>query len=52
MTSKKPRAQSRNGVVYAELPGTQHSFDLFRSPRLESVVDTVEAFLDSVVPAD
>ena len=32
-------------TVYAELVGAPHSFDLFRSPRFESVVDTVQAFL-------
>jgi acetyl esterase/lipase len=44
--AEKLRAVSRNTVVYAELPGAQHSFDLFRSPRFESVVDAVEAFLE------
>ena len=43
--AEKLRAASRSTVVYAELPGAQHSFDLFRSPRFESVVDAVEAFL-------
>lgn len=38
------RGTSEDAVVYAELPGTQHAFDLFRSPRFEAVVDTVEAF--------
>ncbi|UUT34605.1 alpha/beta hydrolase [Microbacterium elymi] len=33
-----------NDVVYAELPGGQHSFDVFHSPRFEAVVDGVEAF--------
>jgi acetyl esterase/lipase len=42
---EKLKAVSRGIVVYAELPGAQHSFDLFRSPRFESVVDAVEAFL-------
>jgi acetyl esterase/lipase len=40
----KLRATSTNPVVYAELPGAQHSFDLFRSIRFETVVDAVEAF--------
>ena len=31
-------------VVYAELPGAQHTFDLFHSLRFESVVDGIEAF--------
>jgi hypothetical protein len=34
---------SANPVVYAELPGAQHAFDLFRSLRYEMVVDAVEA---------
>ena len=33
-----------NTVVYAELPGGQHSFDLFHSIRFEAVVDAIEAF--------
>jgi acetyl esterase/lipase len=31
-------------VVYAELPGGQHAFDVFSSPRFEAVVDGVEEF--------
>ena len=31
-------------VVYAELPGGQHAFDVFRSVRFEAVVDGIEAF--------
>jgi acetyl esterase/lipase len=38
------RATSLNPVVYAELPGAQHGFDLFRSRRLETVVDAIEVF--------
>jgi acetyl esterase/lipase len=38
------RATSANAVVYAELPGAQHGFDLFRSRRLDTVVDAIEAF--------
>src|SRR5262249_31906590 len=38
------RATSSNPVVYAELPGAQHGFDLIRSRRLDSVVDAIEAF--------
>jgi hypothetical protein len=32
------------GVVYAKLPGAQHSFDLFHSLRFEAIVDAIEAF--------
>jgi acetyl esterase/lipase len=38
------RSNSSHPVVYAELPGAQHSFDLFHSLRFETVVDAVEAF--------
>lgn len=35
---------SSTPVVYAELPGAHHGFDLFHSIRFETVVDAVEAF--------
>lgn len=35
---------SSNPVLYAELPGAQHGFDVFRSARFEAVVDAVEIF--------
>jgi acetyl esterase/lipase len=35
---------SSGPVVYLELPGAQHAFDLCHSVRSESVVDAVEAF--------
>ena len=38
------RGISRNPVVYAELPGAQHNFDLFHSVRNEAVVDGIETF--------
>lgn len=38
------RRVSTSTVVHAELPGAQHSFDVFHSPRFEAVVDGVEAF--------
>ncbi|MCI4065612.1 alpha/beta hydrolase [Micromonospora sp. R77] len=38
------RDRSANPVVYAELPGAQHAFDLFHSLRFDAVVDGVEAF--------
>jgi acetyl esterase/lipase len=37
------RDVSSEPVVYAELPGAQHSFDLFHSVRFETVVDAIEA---------
>ncbi len=38
------RRASAHPVVYAELPGGQHTFDLFHSIRFEVVVDAIEAF--------
>jgi acetyl esterase/lipase len=38
------RSTSSSPVVYTELPGAQHSFDLFHSIRFEKVVDAIEAF--------
>ncbi|GAA3130345.1 acetyl esterase/lipase [Kribbella aluminosa] len=38
------RATSDAPVVYVELPGAQHTFDLYHSIRFESVVNGVEAF--------
>jgi dipeptidyl aminopeptidase/acylaminoacyl peptidase len=35
-------------VLYAELPGTQHNFDLFHSLRCHAVADAVESFVTSV----
>jgi acetyl esterase/lipase len=39
------RRTSPNPVVYAELPGGQHGFDLWRSWRCSAVVDGIEAFV-------
>jgi acetyl esterase/lipase len=36
-------------VIYAELPGAQHAFDLFHSMRFEQVIDGIEAFAASVI---
>lgn len=41
-------AISDSPLVYAELPGAQHGFDLFRSARVEAVVDGIEVFLSSI----
>jgi acetyl esterase/lipase len=40
----KARMHSENPVLYAELPGAHHNFDLFHSIRSEAVIDGVEAF--------
>lgn len=42
---------SANPVVYAELPGAQHGFDVFRSARFEAVVDAVEIFVNRTCPS-
>jgi acetyl esterase/lipase len=38
------RRTSFNPVVYAELPGGQHTFDLFDSLRFAAVINGIEAF--------
>lgn len=45
------RARSHAAVCYAEIPGAQHAFDIFRSLRGEYVLFGVERFL-SVVHSD
>jgi acetyl esterase/lipase len=39
---------SSEPVIYLELPGTQHAFDSFRSPRTDSVVVAVHRFLGAL----
>ncbi len=46
------RNSSSGPVVYAELPGAQHTFDLFHSIRFQSVVDAIEAFAAGVRSRD
>jgi acetyl esterase/lipase len=43
------REKSEGSVVYAELPGAQHAFEVFRSIRAAEVVPRVEVFLNSVL---
>ena len=38
------RGVSMNPVVYAQLPGAQHSFDLLHSVRVQHVINGIEAF--------
>ncbi|MEU1365775.1 alpha/beta hydrolase [Streptomyces sp. NPDC005803] len=45
------RKASAHAVVYAELPGGQHSFDVYHSARFDAVVDGVEAFAAWVLTA-
>ena len=42
------RGVSTQPVVYAELPGAHHTFDVFHSIRFESVIAGIEAFADRV----
>ena len=44
----KLREVSRNPVVFAEMPGAQHAFDVFPSIRTAHVVRAVERFADYV----
>jgi acetyl esterase/lipase len=46
--AERARRATTGPVVYVELPGAQHSFDLLSSIRLEAVIDGVEAFAESV----
>jgi acetyl esterase/lipase len=42
--AERARDASANPVVYVELPGAQHSFDLLTSIRFEAVIDGIDAF--------
>lgn len=42
------RAASPNAVLYAELAGAEHAFDIVPSVRTARVVETIERFLSSV----
>lgn len=46
---EKLREESKQPVVYAELPGTQHAFDVFPSIRSAHVVRAVDRFLHVVL---
>ncbi|WP_433190594.1 alpha/beta hydrolase [Actinoallomurus sp. CA-150999] len=48
--AERLRGLSTRPVVYAELPGGQHAFDLFHSLRFEAVVNAVDAFAAHVLP--
>jgi acetyl esterase/lipase len=50
--AERARDASANPVVYAELPGAQHSFDLLSSIRVEAVIDGIEAFTASIAAPD
>jgi acetyl esterase/lipase len=42
--AQRLRSVSSSPVIYAQLPGGAHTFDMFRSLRLERVIDAIEAF--------
>jgi acetyl esterase/lipase len=44
------RQTSSHPIVYAELPGAQHNFDLFYSLRYSQVIEAVIAFVAAVAP--
>ena len=46
------RATSKEPVVYAELPGAQHTFEVFDSARTLFTVGAVQRFLDTIVARD
>ena len=48
--AERALGSSVNPVVYAELPGAQHSFDLFASIRFEAVIDGIAAFTAAIAP--
>jgi acetyl esterase/lipase len=50
--AERARRATANPVVYVELPGAQHSFDLLSSIRLEAVIDGIEAFVGSLAAPD
>lgn len=46
---RKLLTESSEPVVYAQLPGGQHGFDLFRSLRSEAVINGIEVFTTRVL---
>jgi hypothetical protein len=49
LLAEQLRSRSTEPVVYADLPGGQHSFDLFQSIRFENVPDGIDAFIAWVI---
>lgn len=39
---------SKQWVIYAELPGAQHAFDIFHSPRAECTIDAIQHFAEII----
>jgi acetyl esterase/lipase len=48
---RRLEAISQSEVLYVELPGAEHAFDLFPSLRTARVVEGIERFLRTVVEA-
>jgi acetyl esterase/lipase len=46
--AKRLEEISRNDVLYVEMPGAEHAFDIFPSLRTARVVETIERFLRRV----
>jgi acetyl esterase/lipase len=44
--SQKLREVSKNPVVYLELPGAEHAFEIVHSQRTEETIDGVHRFLE------
>ncbi len=49
---QKLRSVSRSEVLYAEIRGAQHAFDMIVSPRSVPVIEGVERFLNAVYLRD
>ena len=45
---EKLRATSKEAVAFAEIPGAQHAFDVFHTPRTHGIIPVVERFLGHV----
>jgi acetyl esterase/lipase len=46
--SQKLREASNNPVIFLELPGAEHAFEIIHSPRTEQTIDGVHRFLEWV----
>jgi acetyl esterase/lipase len=49
--AERARDASAEPVVYVELPGAEHSFDLLSSIRFEAVIDGIEVFVRHIARA-
>ena len=46
--AERVRTVSSHPVIYTELPGAHHNFDMFESVRSTAVNEAVEAFITSI----